>query len=152
MQAGTFNSFIENIVYDPSSTPPNPNMFEVGTGFEVRLAPTGNPIYRGALFFGDGSEKAPIIARETQADTGLYFRDNFTGVSVAGENRISANALGVAFNGATPVARQTYGVPSGNAGANRETFNPDTVGVRDLAYRVKALIMDLQARGDLGSK
>lgn len=143
---GENNSFIENIVYNPSTSP---NMFALGTNaYEVRLGSTGSPIYRNPLLFGDGSPVAPIIASESQNDTGLYFGTKLVGVSVAGTGRIAANDLGVAFNGVSPIARPSYKAPAGTA--SRAGFDTGTVTLPLLAGHVKALIEDLQVRGDFG--
>lgn len=49
------------------------------------------------------------------------------------------------FAGGTPVARPTYGAPTGTA--TRTTFATDTVTTPQLAERVKALVDDLRAVG-----
>lgn len=49
------------------------------------------------------------------------------------------------FFGGTPVARQTYGAPTGTA--TRTTFATGSVTLPQLAERVKALIDDLRANG-----
>lgn len=67
---------------------------------------------------------------------------------VGATDRISIDSNGIGFNGVAPVARQTYGGPTGTA--TRTTFDTTTVTTAQLAERVKALIDDLRNRGDLG--
>jgi hypothetical protein len=51
----------------------------------------------------------------------------------------------VGFYGAAPVARQTYGAPTGTA--TRTTFATDSVTLIELARRVKAIVDDLRSVG-----
>lgn len=139
---GNSNSFIENVVYNSKT----PHMEKLGTNsYEVRLSDK-NARIQGSPLLGSGTAAAPLIAHETQTDTGLHLAAKTVGVSVTGKDRIRANDLGVAFNGKVPKAPPTYAPPTGIA--LRNTFDTKSVNVKDLAGHVKAIIDDLRARGD----
>lgn len=80
-------------------------------------------------------------------DTGIITQNGSTniGADLAIGGALDHNGSTVGFYGATPVARQTYGAPTGTA--TRTTFATDSVTLPQLAERVKALIDDLRSVG-----
>ena len=82
---------------------------------EVRLLSDMTPAYRNAQRFADGSVSLPIISRETQANTGIFFAASKVGIAAAGFERFGANSTGIGFYGSTPVARP---VVTGSKGGN----------------------------------
>ncbi len=84
--AGSVNNYFENVVAIGGA---NPNPIPAGgTAYVVRGLSNGQRIYRNPLLFGNGSVTEPIIARETQVGTGVYFDTNEIGVSVAAVQRL----------------------------------------------------------------
>lgn len=82
---------------------------------EVRLLADMTPSYRNAQRFADGSVTLPIITRETQDNTGIFFAASKVGIAAAGFERFAANSTGVGFYGSAPVARP---VVTGSRGGN----------------------------------
>lgn len=145
--AGESNQFIENIVYNAESTG---NMSTIGlNSYEVRISPvTSLRTHRNTLLFSDGSVTEPIIARASQASVGVRFATNLVALVNSSVDRVSASNLGVAFNGATPVARPAYTSATGSA--SRSTFETSTATTQQLAERLKAVIDDLKIYGLFG--
>lgn len=93
-----------------------PNVSSLNTNsLEERRTQAGAKTYRQPLYFADGALATPIIARDAQKTTGIFFATNKVGIGVAGVERIAANNAGVGFNGTTPVAKPTV---TGSRGAN----------------------------------
>ena len=84
------------------------------------------------------------------ADGEMYFGSNGAfplAITSGGVRRIRVGSGGeLHLFGGTPVARPTYGAPTGTA--TRTTFDTATVTLAQLAERVKAMIDDKRARGD----
>lgn len=95
-------------------------------GGSVLMQPAGSTANVSLLFAGKGTG-------------GVILRDG------GGANKISINTTGIGEFGAAPVARPTYGAPTGTA--TRTTFDTTTVTTQQLAERVKAMIDDSRSRG-----
>lgn len=84
------------------------------------------------------------------ADGEMYFGSNGAfplALTTSGARRIRIGASGeLHMFGGSPVARPTYGAPTGTA--TRTTFDTTTVTLAQLAERVKAMIDDNRSRGD----
>jgi hypothetical protein len=87
---------------------------------------------------------ATHASRASQLDIGVYYT---TTKQVAFSARGDTGGIKSSVNGVTPVAPQTYGVPTGTI--TRTTFDTTTVTLAQLAERVYALIVDHQAFGTL---
>lgn len=90
-----------------------------------------------------------VTAAGADANLSILFRGKGTG---GGEFQDGAfgvkfryNQTGVAWFGNSPVARPTYGAPTGTA--TRTTFDTATVTLPQLAERLKALIDDVRSYG-----
>lgn len=94
-----------------------PNVSSLNTNsLEERRTQAGAKTYRQPLYFADGLVGTPIIARDAQKTTGIFFATNKVGVTVAGTERMASNNVGVGFNGTVPVAKPTVtGSRAGNA-------------------------------------
>lgn len=87
---------------------------------------------------------ATDASRSSQIDQAAYYTTTKqVGFSVRGDT----GGVKTSVNGVTPVAPQTYGVPTGTI--TRTTFDTTTVTLAQLAERVYALIVDHQAFGTL---
>jgi hypothetical protein len=143
VDTGTSNQFIENVMFDSTSSP---NMTALGTSaYEVRVDPTnGIRTFRNPVYFNDGSETAPALSRAAQPSVGMYFGTNKLGLC-AGDERLTLTNTGMSFYGKPPVTRNNYGAPTGTA--TRTTFATSSVTLAGLAERVKAMIDDLKEVG-----
>lgn len=97
----------------------------------------------------NGTGAGVLSVRGSTANADVVITGKGTGGSRlqdgAGANKIRVNTTGIGFFNNTPVARQTYGAPTGTA--TRTTFDTTTVTTQQLAERVKALIDDLRSYG-----
>lgn len=84
---------------------------------EIRFDEAVNvPNHRNPVLFSDGSASACMIARATQANTGVFFAVNKVAIAAAGSERLTASNTGVGFNAAAPIAKPTItGSRGGNA-------------------------------------
>ncbi|HEX6215288.1 MAG TPA: hypothetical protein VFZ38_10740 [Vicinamibacterales bacterium] len=80
------------------------------------------------------------------ATRGIQITSNQGRLNDGAADKIRWNTTGIGFYGAAPVARQTYGAPTGGA-ADRTTFDTTTVTTAQLAQRVRAIIDDLRSNG-----
>jgi hypothetical protein len=87
---------------------------------------------------------ATDASRASQWDAAAYYTSTKqVGFSVRGDT----GGVKTSVNGVTPVAPPTYGVPTGTP--TRTTFDTATVTTAQLAERVYAMIIDLQAFGPI---
>ena len=98
----------------------------------------------GAMYFlsDPAGATSPNVRGGVDSSGGWWF-----GGANAAAGRLRVSPIGVAFNGKAPVAAPVYGAPTGTA--TRTAFDTETVTLPQLAERLKALIDDLRARGDL---
>lgn len=125
--------------------------FQAGDGavaFRV-LSNTGTTDYSQMQ---GGSGGAVLATEGASANSTMFIRGKGTaGVSLqdgALNSKIAINVTGIGFFGAAPVARQTYGAPTGTL--TRTTFDTASVTTAQLAERLAALIADLRQNGLLG--
>lgn len=100
---GTLNRVI-NCFNFGSAGLPDPLM--TSGDWVVRYAASGGDTYRNPLLFANGSAAAPIISRETQANTGIFFGTSQIGLSTNGASRFDVNTSRAAFM--LPVQLQSY--------------------------------------------
>lgn len=83
----------------------------------VRYATSGGDTYRNPLLFANGTAAAPIIARETQANTGMFFDTSEVAISTNGVERLDitttqiAAALPIRLSNYTTAARDALASP-----------------------------------------
>lgn len=94
-----------------------------------------------------GDNPSLFVAGTNIASTGnnpIQFETDGGPIIEIAESTFGTQQLGLFGN--TPVARPTYGAPTGTA--TRTTFATNTVTLEQLAQRVKAMIDDARSRGD----
>lgn len=121
---GANNAFLENVVHSAETSA---NLTVLGTNSsEVRINPTTNrrtvhtPIL---LTDGPSPSTAPMIARLSQTDVGLRLLVNTVSMHITGNNRVTANNTGVAFNNATPIAKPTLPAAATDAATTQALVN-----------------------------
>lgn len=132
----------------------------VGTNREYRLTTNGSLRFTAALEgtseSGGNAGSNFVISRFSDAGAWLEYALEITrstgnvrvSTSLEIDGALDHDGSTAGFYGNTPVARQTYGAPTGTA--TRTTFATGSVTLAQLAERVKALIDDLRSVGLLG--
>lgn len=91
----TYNRYIEN--YGGDATNPYVENLQA-TSTEVRVSSVNlAPINVTSQYYFDGTAAAPIMARRSQTNTGMFFDTNKVGLSVAGTEQFSVNSSGAKF-------------------------------------------------------
>lgn len=94
---GNYNSFIRNYGLNLTITSIS---FSGTGGYEERIDATLNqPIFRYPVQFNNGSAAAPIIARQAESDTGIFFAVDVIGFSAAGVERGRFDTSGLSVVG-----------------------------------------------------
>ena len=115
----THYSWYEMNAHNSTSTP-GVQLIQTGST-EIRFDETVNSAnHRNPLLFADGSAAACMIARATQAGTGMFFAVNKVALSASGAERVAATSTGLSFNAATPIAKPTI---TGSRGSNAALAN-----------------------------
>jgi hypothetical protein len=96
----------------------------------------------GAVLSMQGSSSNSTIFIRGKGTAGVTLQDGALGTKLA------VNTTGIGFFGTSPVARQSYGAPTGVF--TRTSFDTATVSTSQLAERVASLISDLKSFGLLG--
>ncbi len=123
-----------------------PRSIYLGTSVEVGSSPADSGVIRlqndTTIRWRNAANDANIDALAVLSTNDVVLGNGAYAIRIG--NNASAT---IGFHGATPVARPTYGAPTGG-GPTRTTFDTTTVTLAQLAERVRAIIDDFRSRGD----